>query len=168
MNRVTIGQIIRVRGLRGEMVVLPLTHDLKRYFRLNKVTVAKEAKSGQFKVEGVREFKDKVLLRLKDVDDPEKAHELVGGFLEIEKDELVKLPPGCYFVFDIIGLEVVTTEGRKIGRVKEVMSLPGNDLYVVQGQGKRYDIPAVKEIVMKVDLKKGRMIIRPPEGLLEI
>ena len=145
-----------------------MTHDPKRYFRLKKVTVTKEGKSGQFAVEGVREFKEKVLLRLKDVDDPEKAHQLMGGFLEIEKDELVKLPPDCYFVFDIVGLEVVTTEGRKIGRIKEVMSLPGNDVYVVEQQGKRYDIPAVKEIVEKVDLKKGRMIIRPPDGLLEV
>jgi 16S rRNA processing protein RimM len=168
MKRVTIGQIIRVRGLKGEMVVSPLTDDPRRYFRLKKVTVVKEGKSSPFAVAGVRELKEKVLLRLREVDDPEKARKLVGGFLEIDKDQLVELPPNCYFVFDLLGLEVVTTHGRKIGKVKEVMSLPGNDVYVVGGRQKQYHIPAVKEIVKKVDLKTGRMIIRPPEGLLEL
>jgi 16S rRNA processing protein RimM len=81
---------------------------------------------------------------------------------------LVKLPPDCYFVFDILGLEVVTADGRRVGKVKEVMSLPGNDVYVVGDQKREHQIPAVKEIVKKVDLKAGRMTIRPPEGLLEL
>jgi 16S rRNA processing protein RimM len=168
MNRVTIGQIIRVRGLKGEMVVLPLTDDPGRYRELEEVTVAKEGGSGKFTVESAREFKGRVLLRLKDVDSPEEARKLLGGFVEIDKSLLVKLPAGSYFVFDIVGLEVVTTEGRRMGKVKEVISLPGNDVYVVENEGMQYDIPAVKEIVKKVDLKEGRMIIRPPEGLLEI
>jgi 16S rRNA processing protein RimM len=168
MKKVTIGQIVRVRGLKGEMVVLPLTDNLRRYFRLKKVTVVKEGKSDLLAVESVREQKDKILLCLSGVDDPEKARKLVGGFLEIDRDQLVKLPPDCYFVFDILGLEVVTADGRRVGKVKEVMSLPGNDVYVVGDQKREHQIPAVKEIVKKVDLKAGRMTIRPPEGLLEL
>jgi 16S rRNA processing protein RimM len=168
MSRVTIGQISRVRGVRGEMVVIPLTDDPQRFLDLDRVTVTKEGDIGEFVVEGAREFKGKVLLRLKQVDGPEQAQKLVGGFIEIQPEQVVKLPEGRYFVFDIIGLEVVTTEGRRIGKIKEVLSLPANDVYVVDGEERQYDIPAIKEIVKKIDLQKGRMIIQPSEGLLEI
>jgi len=168
MDRVTIGQIIRVRGIRGEVVVMPLTDDPGRYRKLEEVTIAKEGESGKFTVESAREFKGRVLLHLKNVGSPEEARKLVGGFVEIDKGQLVKLPPDRYFVFDIVGLEVATTKGQRIGKVKEVISLPGYDVYVVEDEERQYDIPAVKEIVKKVDLKKGRMIVQPPEGLLEV
>ncbi len=168
MSRVTIGQISRVRGVKGEMVVVPLTDDPQRYLKLDRVTISKEGNVREFMVEGVREFKGKILLRLKQVEGPEEAKKLVGGFVEIQRNQVVKLHEGRYFVFDIVGLEVVTTEGRRIGKVKEVLSLPGNDVYVVQGEERQYDIPALKEIVKKVDLQEGKMIIQPMEGLLEI
>jgi len=87
--------------------------------------------------------------------------------LEIEKDDLIKLPEGRYFIFDIIGLKVITTEDKEVGKVKEVISLPANDVYVVQGDQKEYDIPAIKEIVKQIDLERKVMIIEPKEGLLE-
>jgi 16S rRNA processing protein RimM len=108
-----------------------------------------------------------VLLKLKGVESPEEAKRLVGSFLEIEKEDLIRLPEGRYFVFDIIGLEVITTENETVGKVKEVISLPANDVYVVQGKEKEYDIPAIREVVRKIDLGKKVMIIEPKEGLLE-
>jgi 16S rRNA processing protein RimM len=99
---------------------------------------------------------------------PEAAEELVGGFIEIEKEELVRLPEGRYFVFDLIGLEVTTTDGQKVGKVKEVISLPAHDIYVVEGKTRLYDIPAVREVIKNIDLNKRQMIIQPQEGLLEL
>ena len=150
------------------MVVFPLTDDPRRFLRLEKVTVTKDEVSRQFPVERAREFKGKVLLKLKDVESPEEAKELVGGFIEIEKDQLVRLPQGSYFIFEIVGLEVVTTKGERIGTVKEVISLPANDLYLVEGEEKLYHIPAVKEVVKRIDLKEKKMIIEPMEGLFDL
>jgi 16S rRNA processing protein RimM len=168
MKRVTIGKISRVRGLKGEMVVVPLTDDPQRFLKLEKVRITKDEVCRQFPVEKAREFKDKVLLKLKEVDSPEQARELVGGYIEIEEDQLVRLPQGSYFVFDIVGLEVVTTRGERIGTVKEVISLPANDLYLVEGEEKLYNIPAVKEVVKGIDLEKKKMIIEPMEGLFDL
>ena len=168
MKRVTIGKISRVRGLKGEVVVVPMTDDPQRFLKLRKITIAKDEVCRQFPVEKAREFKDKVLLKLKQVDSPEKAKELVGGFIEIEEDQLVRLPQGSYFVFDIVGLDVVTTEGERIGTVKEVISLPANDLYLVEGEEKLYNIPAVKDVVKEIDLKEKKMIIEPMEGLFDL
>jgi 16S rRNA processing protein RimM len=172
MKRITIGQISKVRGIKGEMVVVPLTDDPKRFSQLEKVFLSKDEKITEFGVEKVRvELKIKrpkgmVLLKLKGVESPEEAKKLVGSFLEIEKEDVIKLPEGRYFIFDIIGLKVITTEEKKIGTVKEVISLPANDVYVVQGDQKEYDIPATKEVVKKIDLERKVMIIEPKEGLL--
>ncbi len=168
MDRVTIGKISRVRGTRGEMVVVPLTDDPRRFRKLRKVIISKEESTGEFLVEGAREFKGKVLLKLKDVESPEEAKELVGGFIELERDQLIELPNGRYFIFDIIGLEVVTTKGQRIGKVKEVISLPANDLYLVEGDKRLYDIPAIKEVIKKIDLEKREMIIEPIKSLLDL
>jgi 16S rRNA processing protein RimM len=173
MQRVTIGQISKVRGIKGEMVVVPLTDDTKRFSLLEKVLVSKDEKITQFEVEKVRtelktkKLKEVVLLKLKGVESPEEAKKLVGSFLEIEKEDVIKLPKGRYFIFDIIGLKVITTDEKELGTVKEVISLPANDVYVVQGEKKEYDIPALKEVVKKIDLEKKVMIIEPKEGLLD-
>ena len=173
MQRITIGQVSRVRGIRGEMVVAPLTDDTRRFSELKRVLLSKDERIAEFEVEQVRvglttgRLKEKVLLKLKGVENLEEAKRLVGSFLEIEKEDLTQLPKGRYFIFDIIGLKVVTTEDKKVGTVKEVISLPANDVYVVEGDQKEYDIPAIKEIVKKIDLKKKVMVIEPKEGLLD-
>lgn len=173
MKRITIGQISKVRGIKGEMVVVSLTDDTKRFSLLEKILVSKDEKITQFEVEKVRtelktkKLKEVVLLKLKGVESPEEAKKLVGSFLEIEKENVIILPEGRYFIFDIIGLKVITTEEKELGTVKEVISLPANDVYVVQGEEKEYDIPALKEIVKKIDLEKKVMIIEPKEGLLD-
>jgi 16S rRNA processing protein RimM len=168
MGRVTIGQISRVRGVKGEIVVVPLTDDPERFLKLQRVVVSTKEKDRDFLVERVRIFKEKVLLKLKQIDSPEEAKKLAGGFIEIEKKDMVELPEGSYFIFDLIGLEVITTKGEKIGKVQEVISLPANDIYLVEGDKKSYDIPAIKEVIKKIDLEKREMIIEPTEGLLDL
>lgn len=173
MQRITIGQISRVRGVKGEMVVVPLTDDPKRFSELQEVLLSKDEKIAQFEVEDVRmdlkskRLKERVLLKLKGVETLEEAKKFVGSFLEIEKEDLIKLPEGRYFIFDIIGLKVITAEDKEVGTVREVISLPANDVYVVQGEQQEYDIPAIKEVVKKIDLDKKVMIIEPKEGLLD-
>lgn len=153
--------------------MVPLTDDPKRFSELKKVFLSKDEKITQFEVEKVRigltarRLEDRVLLKLTGVESPEEAKRLVGSFLEIEKGDVIKLPEGRYFIFDIIGLKVITTEEKEIGTVKEVISLPANDVYVVQGEKKEYDIPALKEVVKKIDLERKLMIIEPKEGLLD-
>jgi 16S rRNA processing protein RimM len=168
MGRVTIGKVSRARGVKGEMVVVPLTDDPRRFGELRKVMISKGENIKDFWVEEARQFKGRVLLKLKGVENPEQVKELVGGYIEIEKDQMVKLSPGRYFIFDLIGLEVITTGGARIGKLKEVLSLPTNDLYLVEGEGKEHHIPALKEVVKKIDLEKKEMIIEPIEGLLDL
>lgn len=167
-NRITIGQIRRVRGVNGEMVVAPFTDQLDRFSELKVIKISKGEITREFHLAGVRKLADRILLKLKEINTPEEAKLLVDGFIEIEKEQSIKPEAGSYFVFDLIGLEVVTTHGDRIGQLTEVMSLPANDVYIVQGESKEYHIPATKEIVKKIDLVNKEMIIEPMEGLLEI
>lgn len=168
LKRVTIGQICRVRGVKGEMVVIPMTNDPDRFLQLKDITVTQGESTQQFQIEGVRKLAKNVLLKLREIQTPEEAKNLVGGFIEIEAELLAKLPEGNYFIFEIIGLEVRNTKGEKIGEVKDVISLPANDVYVVRGEKRDYDIPAISEIIKKIDLKNKVMIIEPITGLLEL
>jgi 16S rRNA processing protein RimM len=78
------------------------------------------------------------------------------------------LKPGEYYHFQVIGLEVVDTQGKPIGTVSRTWVVGGREIYVVAGGAKEYLIPAVKEIIEKVDFEMGKMIINPPDGLLDL
>lgn len=87
--------------------------------------------------------------------------------IEVDESMLPKLGNNQYYYHQIIGLSVVTPEGETIGRVTKIMETPANELYVVQGSGREYLIPAVKPIVTDINLDTGTMTITPIEGLLD-
>ena len=167
MGKITIGKITRTRGLRGEVVISPLTDDPERFFLLKEVWISGKQESKIFQIEKVKKFRERVSLKFRGIDSPEAAKPLVNSFLEIEKENLLPLPQNRYYVFEIIGLKVLTTQGEEIGVIEDVVNFPGNDVYTVKNGKKEYSIPAVKKVVKKIDLDKKIMIIEPLEGLLE-
>jgi len=167
MGMVTIGKISKLRGVRGEMVIIPLTDDPKRFLSLKEVYLEKEGRKKLYRIRKVKRFKEKILISFEEIDSPEAARPLVGSFIEIEDKYLIPLPQGSYFVFEIVGMKVKTESGKILGDIKEVLSLPANDVYVVRKGEKEYNIPAIKEVVKKVDLEKKEMTIKPLKGLLE-
>jgi 16S rRNA processing protein RimM len=166
-GKITIGKITRTRGLKGEVVIFPYTDDPDRFFLLKEVWVSGKKTSQLFQIEKAKKFKGNILLKFLGVNSPEAAMPLVNNFLEIEREKLLPLPQNRYYIFDIIGLKVLTNQGEEIGTIEDVVSLPANDVYVVKSGEKEYDIPAIKEVVKKIDLDKKIMVIQPLKGLLE-
>ncbi|MCK5329207.1 MAG: 16S rRNA processing protein RimM, partial [Candidatus Latescibacteria bacterium] len=82
--------------------------------------------------------------------------------------EAMPLPEGTYYTFELIGLEVVTEEGERLGRLSDVWSMPAQDVYVVDREGKEILVPALRSIIRDVDLPRQRMTVNLPDGLLEI
>ena len=169
--KVALGKISKVRGLKGEVVVIPLTDKWERFSEIEEIFVSStEGKEddGQFlKIEKTKRFKNRILIKFSQIDTPEAASNLVGAYLEIEKEKLPLLPDGEFYVFDIVGLKVMTLKGEHLGEIKEVWSLPANDVYIVSNGEREYNIPATREVVKEIDLKKRVMIINPLPGLLE-
>lgn len=108
------------------------------------------------------------MIKLQDINCIEEAKQWVGFDLCVPETALQRLKPGEYYHYQVIGLEVFDLNGTRVGVITRTWSTPGGDLYVVRGADKEYLIPAVKEIVEKVDFTAGKMIINPPDGLLDL
>jgi 16S rRNA processing protein RimM len=120
-----------------------------------------------FSIEAVRAHKGQALLKLVGVDDANAAETLRGYLLLVPIEQARKLPRGAYYLYQIEGLEVYTTGGALVGKIDEVLSMAANDVYVVRGPGVEDPtgellVPAVKEIVKKIDVEGGRVVILPP------
>lgn len=154
----SIGEIINTHGIKGEVKVYPLTDDIKRFKNLKKVFINGEEKN----ILGCK-FKNKfVVLKIEGIDSIEEANRYRNKYLEIKKENAVKLPEGSYFIADLVECTVVDEEGNTIGNMKDVMETGSNDVYVVQGQ-KEVLIPAIKQVVTNIDIENKIITIKPLE-----
>ncbi len=97
----------------------------------------------------------------------EDAEKLRGQDLTIPSSELSRLPEGQYYTFQIIGLDVLTTDGEHLGQIVDIMATASNDVYIVEGKRGKILIPAIEDVVKSIDLDKGEMVIEAIEGLLD-
>lgn len=118
------------------------------------------------KIERLRTVSGKTVVKLSGVDDRNAAEALRGQLLEVPEAELMALPPDTYFHHQIVGLTVMTTDGRELGAVTEILQTGSNDVYVVRGE-REYLIPAIGDVVKEVDLRAGRLVLDPIPGLLD-
>lgn len=170
-----MGEITGPHGNRGEVKVIPLTDFPERFSRMEQVRLfKKEAREphGVFALENCRVHKGRPILKLQGVDDLTKAEMLKKMLIKVSEAELMPLPPGHHYIFQLIGLECVTTEGVKLGVLTDVLQTGANDVYVLKpepGVGKQREIliPATYEAVPEIDLEKNRLIVNLPEGLLD-
>lgn len=134
----------------------------------NRPPFARLRKPAWFTIDSVRLHKGQALLKLAGVDDANAAETLRGFFLMVPIDQAKRLPRGTYYLYQIMGLDVYTTEGDLLGKLDEVLSTAANDVYIVRGAGVtdaagELLVPAIKDIVKKIDVEGGRIVIRPPQ-----
>lgn len=168
---VAVGKVTTYQGNRGEVRVLPLTGFPEQFSPGSRLWATKKGAARVLEVENARLDKRFIVLKLVGIHSIDDAELLRGALLEVPKSELVPLPEGHYYVFEIEGLRVVTTEGRYLGKVVQVISGTANDVYEVAreqtksgGQGNIL-IPAVREIVKDINLDLGTMTVNLIPGL---
>jgi len=161
----TIATVLAPRGLRGELKVRIETDFPERFARLTRVYLGPEHLPFDF--EGFRQYRGHGLLKLKGCDDRTAAEELRGMDVQIPLEEAVPLGSGEYYVHQIEGLAVYTEDGAPLGVIEEVLFTGSNAVYVTHGPRGEVLIPALKDVVLEVDLEAGRMIVRLPPGLLD-
>ena len=152
------GEVVGTHGVKGEVKIYPWADGPE--FLLDFDQLYLDGKP--FEVSSARVHKSVVLVKFQGVDDIETAQKLRGRTVTIDREE-IQLEEGAAFIADLIGLPVYS-EGRRIGVLKEVLTLPGNDVYVVEGE-QRYMIPAVSEFLEKVDAEGGEIHVRLIEGM---
>ena len=164
-----IGRVVKAFGIRGELIVEPLTSIPSRFSSMKRVLVGvTEAQVQMLTIREVCVENKGIRLCLADVNSRNDAEGLIGSFLFVREEDRVLPSPGSYYVDELIGLRVVDEAGSNIGTVREVMKLPAQDIYVVEQNGKRIMIPAVREFVLRVDIQQGVMVVKLIEGLTEV
>lgn len=148
----------------------PLTDDPDRFARVSACVLWDAARDRRDpgRITGARRQGDAVLVTLAGCESAEAATALVGRLIAVPEAAALPLPPGRFYPWQLEGCRVVTDEGLEVGRVTRIERAGGQDLWVVGSDGRERLIPAVPDIVIEVDLAARRIVIRPPEGLLEL
>jgi 16S rRNA processing protein RimM len=144
--------------------VLPLTDYPERFHRLDRVWVSGERTARS--VQSVREHGRFFLVKLEGIAGEADAARLRGRRLELPERKLVVLPPGHFYLWQIVGLEARTPNGERLGVVTEVLTRPANDVYVVGlDRGGELLVPATREAVAAIDVEAGVLVVNPLPGL---
>ncbi|MFW5972170.1 MAG: ribosome maturation factor RimM [Bacillota bacterium] len=167
-NMITIGKITKNQGNKGEVRVLPLTDFPDRFELLNSVYLVKDDITMEKEIDNLRFHKNFVILKLTDVNNIEEALELRDFEVQIPDAELIPLEENEYYIDDLIDFTVLTSDGQKIGKVEEVVTTGGTDIFLVKGNDKDYMIPAALEIIIEIDEENYKMVVEPIPGLLEL
>jgi len=159
---ITIGKITKPIGLKGEVIVLPLTRDINRFNYLEYIYVPNKRKVEYFKIK-----ERKVILKLKDVNTYREAFlYLRGKKIEIPDEKRIKTKKEEYFIFELKGCSVIDKKKGYQGKIIDIISA-GNDILVVKGTKEIY-IPFIKKYCLSVNIKKKKVIVDVPDELIAL
>ena len=165
---VAIANIVRTRGLKGEVVADVLTDFPNRFESLDVVTAVRE--SGERFELNIERFwfqNGRVILKFAGFDTVEIGETLRNVEICVPETEAVELDEDEFFDWELTGCKVETTDGTEIGEVTELMRTGGAELLVVKGEAKEYLIPFAIAICIEVDIENKLIRIDPPDGLLD-
>ena len=166
-DRLRVGVITSAHGVHGEANVFPTTDDVNRFKKLKKVYIDCGREIRQCEIEGVKFFKNMVILKFTDINDRNEIERYRSKDLLIDREDAVELGEDEYFICDLIGFDVVGDDGKKLGVLKDVMTSSANDVYVVEmSDGKELLIPAIRDCILKTDTEAKRIDVHLLPGLL--
>ncbi len=167
-DRVEIGKIVAAHGIKGEVRVLPWSDSPERFSLLHEVFLRKGEVVRPVHIISARPHKNVVVLGLQEITGASEAEAVKDWTVEIEHKDLLPLPGGRYYIFQLIGLKVFKVDGTPLGVLTDVLQTGANDVYVVKSpEGREFLIPALKSVVKKVDTGNREMLVEPMPGLLE-
>lgn len=163
-----IGRIVGTFSYDGTIKVYPMTDFPERFKKMETVKLERGGAVEEFAVESARPHKELYLLKLQGIDSLEKAQVYKHAQVVINQDELMPLPEGEYYHFQLEGLKVIDEERGILGELTEVLGTGANDVYVVNSpQFGEVLIPAIKDVVLGIDLAAGEIKVRLLPGLIE-
>jgi len=154
-----IGEITKPQGVRGEVKVRPCTCDVSRFEGLETVYVERGGEYAPLGIAVNRLGDDAVFMNVEGVTDRDGAEKLRGTRLYIDRAHAVELDGDANFLADLYGLRGTVSDGRDLGKLTDVMQPGGNDVYVFNGPLGEVLVPALKSVVLRVDLEKGEMLL---------
>lgn len=162
-----VGVIANTHGIRGEVKVFPTTDDPARFKKLKQVFLDTGNGYLEMKIEGVKFFKQFVIMKFKGFDNINEIEKYKKRPLLVDREHAVRLKKDEYFIADLIGLTVYTEDGKLLGTLTDVLQTGANDVYIVEMEDKKEVlIPAIGECILEVDLEGRKMQVHLLKGLL--
>lgn len=163
---VLVGRIVRVHGLRGDLVVEPLSDVDERFDGGAKLLIGGTSRA--LEVDRAKPFGDRLLVHFVGVDDRDLAEALRGSELRVPGDQVPAAPDGEYYFFQLVGCLCIDRNEGELGRVTGIIEDGGGLLFDVRGEGRDLLVPFVKAYLIEVDIEGQRIVVDLPEGLVEI
>jgi 16S rRNA processing protein RimM len=166
MELLEIGKIVRCHGLKGRVKAVSYMESEDNLQSLDEVFIKQaDGQTNPYSLKHIKKQKHNFILTLKGIDDAEAAKSLLGCTVLMPAAKLVKLPEGEYYWRELIGLDVITEEGRFLGKIKEIFPTGSNDVYICGGGEREILLPAIADVIRTINTKKGMMVVRLMEGL---
>lgn len=166
-DRLQVGVISSTHGVRGEVKVFPTTDDATRFKKLKQVYLDTGKEQMLLEIQGVKFFKQFVILKFKGIDNINDIEKYKGRSLFVERKDAVPLEEDEYYIADMIGMSVYTEDGAKFGILKDVMETGANDVYIIDSdEHGQVLVPAIKQCILTVDVEADRMVIHLMDGLI--
>jgi 16S rRNA processing protein RimM len=168
---VVVGRVTKAHGVRGELAVEVRTDSPEERFYEGAVLSwrRRDGSTGRFTVAGVRPHSGRLLVTFDQVATREAAEDMRGALLLADTADLPPIEdPNEFYDHQLEGLRAEFTDGKPAGTVREVVHAPGGELLSLDHEGRTVLVPFVREIVPEVDIAGGRVVLDPPEGLLDV
>jgi 16S rRNA processing protein RimM len=166
---VVIARVIKARGVRGEVACDVETDFPERFGEMKQMTMLLPDDSRiSLAVQDQWFHGDRVILKFEGVDTMTDAEKLVGSRLVISQRDERNLEDGEFFEYSLVGMQAVTTDGKSLGQVVQLIRTGGTDVLVVRDDNREYLIPFADEICTDVDISARRLTVDPPAGLLDL
>jgi len=165
-DRFQVGVISSTHGVTGEVKVFPTTDDVKRFKKLKQVILDTGKEEMELEITQVKFFKQMVILKFREFSNINEVEPFRGKSLYVTRENAVKLQKDEYFIADMIGMRVVSTDGEELGTLRDVMQTGANDVYVVKEQnGEELLLPTIHDCVKQVDMEQGVITVYLMPGL---
>ena len=166
-TRFQVGVISSTHGVRGEVKVFPTTDDATRFKKLKQVYLDTGKEQMLLEIQGVKFFKQFVILKFKGIDNINDIEKYKGRSLFVERKDAVPLEEDEYYIADMLGMSVYTEDGARFGTLKDVMETGANDVYIIDSDDHgEILVPAIKQCILSVDVEADRMVIHLMDGLI--
>ncbi len=156
----TIARILKPFGIKGELKVEPLTHNLQRYKSLSEITVeVADGKKIPLRIASSRQAAGYWYIKIEGIDAPEQATHLNNSFIQIPLSERLPAPPGQYYPSDLEGLQVLNDQGEVRGKVLTMLELPSVNCLEISLRGKVVMAPMIDACVGEINLAKRTVVV---------
>ena len=159
-----IGRVVNTHGICGELKIQPWCDDPEIYNELDNIIIGEN----KYKILRARYHKNCEIVQIEGINSINEAEQLKNLVVTVSREQMPNLPEGRYYIVDLMGLEVRTPEGKKLGFIDDIIKTGSNDVYVLKSDLKKpILLPVIDEVIKEVNISDGYVIAQPLKGLID-